>query len=90
MDNAEWSIDKKGKLGLRKLGPVEHKKIINYILPYKSNDLTLKETIILISEVFSLKFHISWKCMNLAKKKNEDITTVDSIVNNQCEGFPHA
>ena len=42
----------------------------------KSSDLTLKETVTLLSEVLSPKtslFHKRWKCINL-KKEDEDFT----------------
>ena len=52
-----------------------------------------KETITLLSEVFSPKtslFHKRWKCMNLVKKEDEVFTTFVIIVNNLCEGFKPA
>ena len=68
---------------VRKLHTTEKKK--------KDRDQMFKETVTLLSEVFSQKtslFHKRWKCMNLKKKqKKKNFTTFTSIRNDQCEGF---
>ena len=55
-----WLTDeRKVLLLLRKLGPVEHAKYVNYILPKKPADIPFKETILLLEKYSVIKAHFS-------------------------------
>ena len=80
-----WSNHEKVRLVFRKLDAVNHTKFVNYILKKKEkkSDLTFKETVTLLSEMFrpkTLLSHKRWKYLNLIKKEDEDFTIFTSIV----------
>lgn len=89
-DCGNWSDARKVRLLLRKLGTCEYTNFVDYILPRKTNELTFKEAIKLLTELFSPNtslFHKRWKCLNLTKKESEDYITFASIVNKYCDDF---
>ena len=72
-DCGNWSDLKKICLLLSKLGTTEHAKFVNYILPWKTCELTFTEAVELRMELFSSKtslFHKRWKCVNLTRKED--------------------
>ena len=88
-DCRNWSDSKKIHL-LSILGTTEHTKFVNYILPWKTCELTFTQAVELLMELFSLKtslFHKRWKCLNLTRKEGEDFTTFASVVNKHCDNF---
>ena len=99
MDCVNWSDHEKVTLVLRKLGYVEYTKFVNYILRKKQKKKKKKKKLVTqhlkkwllrflkYSQPKTSLFHKRWKCINLVKKEDEEFTTFDSIVNNQCDGF---
>lgn len=89
-DCQSWSEGKKVRLLLSKLGTAEHNKLVNYILPKKTSELTFTEAVNILSELFSKKtclFHKRWKCLNLMKDDEQDYITYAVNVNKHCEEF---
>ena len=83
---------KRVRLLLRKLGTVEHKKFVDYILPKNKQtcELGFLETVKLLSELFSSKtslFHKRWKCLNLTKRDSDDYLGFASDVNKNWDDF---
>ena len=75
IDCSNWSDQKKVRLLLSKLEVAVYDKFEDYILPQKTSDLTFKETVKLLTELFSPKtllFHKRRKCLNQTKKDDED------------------
>ena len=82
----EWKI----RLLLRKLGPKEHEKYCNFILPKKPTDHSFEGTIKFLGEMFgdqSSLFNIRYQCLNLLKNDQEDFVTYAGTVNKECERF---
>ena len=53
---------------------MEHDKLVDYILPQETSDLTFTETVKLLTELFSPKaslFLKQWKCLNLKNKDGQ-------------------
>ena len=85
-----WSQQKKVRLLLSKLGPVEHNKYCDFILPRKSSELSFDETVRLLLELFSPRlslFHKRWKCLNLQKNDEDDFLTYATYINKNCDDF---
>ena len=83
-DCADWTDAKKVRLLLRKLGTVEYKKFVDYILQTKTCELGFLETVKLLWEFFSSKtslFHKRWKCLNLTKMDSDYYLGFASVVN---------
>ena len=93
VDCEDWTIAKKVRLLLRKLGTTEYSKFVDYILLKKTSELEFSEAVKLQPELFipnMTLFHKRWKCFNLSKWDDEDYLTFASIVNKHCDDFPQA
>ena len=63
IDCKNWPDQKKTRLLLCKLETTEHNKFVDFILPRKTSELSLDETVKLLIELFSPKtslFHKRW------------------------------
>ena len=61
-DEIVWDRQKKKKKEvqlLQKLGPLEHEKYVNYILPKKHADISFEETILQLQKFSVIKTHFS-------------------------------
>ncbi|XP_052895692.1 uncharacterized protein K02A2.6-like [Anopheles moucheti] len=80
----------KVRLLLRKLGPLEHERYVNYILPQKPRDFTLEATIAKLKSIFGKTESLltkRYKCMQLVKSKSEDFLVYACRVNRACVDF---
>ncbi|XP_037040283.1 uncharacterized protein K02A2.6-like [Bradysia coprophila] len=83
----------KVRLLLRKLDEDSHSKYVNFILPKKSNENSLEETVKILKRMFGEPeslFSIRYNCMKLVKKSSDDFIAFASIVNKECERFDFA
>ena len=81
-----WKV----RLLLRKIGPSEHEKYINYILPKQPRDYSLVETVETLKFLVNapmLLFNARFNCFNITKCDTEDFRTYSGLVNKQCERF---
>ena len=84
--NDDWKV----RLLLHRLGPLEHNKYANYILPSQPRDYDFEETIDILTKIFgekSSEFNLRYQCLNLAKREGDDFVTHTGIVNQMCERF---
>jgi hypothetical protein len=80
----------KVRLLLRKLNTSEHQRYLNYILPKVPKEFKFKETVDRLKDIFGVResiFSIRYKCLQIAKKKDEDYVTYASRINKNCEDF---
>ncbi|XP_049294182.1 uncharacterized protein K02A2.6-like [Anopheles funestus] len=80
----------KVRLLLRKLGPLEHERYVNYILPRNPRDFTLEATVERLKSLFGKSESLlskRHKCMQLVKTKAEDFLEYACRVNRACEDF---
>ncbi|XP_017484186.1 PREDICTED: uncharacterized protein K02A2.6-like [Rhagoletis zephyria] len=90
VDAAKLDDAAKVRLLLRKLNTVVHNKYINYILPKHPRDLTFKETVEKLKQLFGLQtslFNIRFNCLQLTKPHTTDFVTYAGTVNRHCENF---
>ena len=90
VDCENWSEPKKVRLLLSKLGPLEHSKFSDFILPKKTGELTFEETVRMLQELFSPRlslFQKWWKCFNMQKNDEDDFLTYATYVNKNCDDF---
>ncbi|CAH8670750.1 unnamed protein product [Schistosoma haematobium] len=81
---------KKVRLLLQKLGPNEHQKYKNHILPKHPREVNFDETVNILNKMFceqSSLFRIRYNCLQLTKGADEDYTTYAGRVNLQAERF---
>ncbi|BHF75116.1 hypothetical protein SprV_0501821100 [Sparganum proliferum] len=81
-----WKV----RLQLRKLGPVEHERYANFILPKNPREVTFKDTVQTLSQIFrdqSSLFNTRFQCLQLCKRDSEDFITYEGIVNRECGRF---
>nr|VZI45259.1 unnamed protein product [Spirometra erinaceieuropaei] len=77
-----WKV----RLLLRKLGPTEHEHCVNCILPKNPREVTVKDTVQTLSQIFgeqSSLFNIRFQCLQQCKRDSEDFITYASIVNRE-------
>ncbi|KAA3677466.1 uncharacterized protein DEA37_0014526 [Paragonimus westermani] len=80
----------KVRLLMQKLGAAEHAQYCNYILPQKSRDFTLKDTVSKLCSIFGERtsaFNIRYNCLKISRHATEDIVTYAGRVNRECERF---
>ena len=80
----------KCRLLLRKLGPAEHEKYANFILPLNPRDRSFDETVRTLTQIFgeqSSLFNTRYQCMKLTKRDTDDFLTYAGIVNRESERF---
>ncbi|CAH8601572.1 unnamed protein product [Schistosoma rodhaini] len=81
---------KKVRLLLQKLGPNEHQKYKNHILPKHPREISFDETVNILNKMFSEQmslFRIRYNCLQLTREADEDYTTYAGRVNLQAERF---
>nr|VZH96691.1 unnamed protein product [Spirometra erinaceieuropaei] len=75
-----WKI----RLLLRKLGPAEHERYANFILPKNPREVAFKDTVETLSQIFgdqSSLFNTRFQCLQLCKRDADDFITYAGIVN---------
>ncbi|XP_050072320.1 uncharacterized protein K02A2.6-like [Anopheles maculipalpis] len=80
----------KVRLLLRKLGPLEHERYVNYILPRNPREYTLETTVVKLKSIFGKTESLltkRYKCMQLNKNKSEDFLIYACRVNRACVDF---
>nr|VZI51040.1 unnamed protein product [Spirometra erinaceieuropaei] len=81
-----WKV----RLLLRKLGPAEHERYANFILPKNPREVAFKDTIETLSQIFgeqSSLFNTRFQCLQLCKRDSDDFITYAGIVNRECGRF---
>nr|VZH95980.1 unnamed protein product [Spirometra erinaceieuropaei] len=81
-----WKV----RLLLRKLGPAEHERYANFILPKNPREVAFKDTVQTLSQVFgeqSSLFNTRFQCLQLCKRDSDDFITYAGIVNRECGRF---
>ena len=86
------NLDEQAKVRLlmQKLGPAEHTKYCNFILPKNPRELNLSETVDILCSIFAERtslFNIRYNCLKIMHKIGEDIVTYAGRVNSECERF---
>ncbi|BHF61136.1 hypothetical protein SprV_0100410700 [Sparganum proliferum] len=80
----------KFRLLLRKLGRAEHERYANFILPKNPREVTFKDTVQTLSQIFgdqSSLFNTRFQCLQLCKRDSDDFITYAGIVNRECGRF---
>ncbi|CAH8590406.1 unnamed protein product [Schistosoma haematobium] len=80
----------KVRLLLRRLGTQEYNKYVNFILPQNPRDVSFKDTVQILSDIFderSSLFNTRYKCFQITKSPEDDYLTYAGKVNRQCERF---
>ncbi|KAA3677759.1 uncharacterized protein DEA37_0005046 [Paragonimus westermani] len=78
------------RLLMQKLGAAEHAQHCNYILPQKSRDFILKDTVSKLCSIFGERtsaFNIRYNCLKISRHATKDIVTYAGRVNRECERF---
>ena len=78
------------RLLLRKLGPSEHERYCNYILPKNPRDADFTTTVETLKKIFGRRcslFNTRYQCFQIKKRPSEDFVTYASTVNRECEQF---
>ncbi|BHF83066.1 embryonic brain development [Sparganum proliferum] len=81
-----WKV----RLLLRKLGPAEHERYANFILPKNPQEVTFKDTVQTLSQIFgdqSTLLNTRFQCLQLCKRDSDDFITYAGIVNRECGRF---
>lgn len=81
---------KRVRLLLQKLGPNEHQKYKNHILPKHPREISFDETVNILNKMFCEQmslFRIRYNCLQLTREADEDYTTYAGRVNLQAERF---
>ncbi|BHF70642.1 hypothetical protein SprV_0301369500 [Sparganum proliferum] len=81
-----WKV----RLLLRKLGLAEYERYANFILPKNSREVTFKDTVQTLSQIFgdqSSLFNTRFQCLQLCKRDSDDFITYAGIVNRECGRF---
>lgn len=90
LELAETDDAQKVRLLLRKLGPAEHERYSNYILPKNPRDFSFEDTVTCLSTIFgeqSSLFNIRYHCLKLAKNESDDFVTYAGVINREAERF---
>ncbi|BHF64856.1 hypothetical protein SprV_0200786400 [Sparganum proliferum] len=78
-----WKV----RLLLRKLGPAEHERHANFLLPKNPREVTFKDTVQTLSQIFGEQlslFNARFRCMELCKRDSDDFITYAGIANREC------
>ncbi|BHF86025.1 hypothetical protein SprV_ctg2002920300, partial [Sparganum proliferum] len=81
-----WKV----RLLLRKLGLAEHERYANFILPKNPPEVTFKDTVQTLSQIFgdqSSLFNTQFQCLQLCKRDSDDFITYAGIVSRECGRF---
>ncbi|BHF72611.1 hypothetical protein SprV_0401567900 [Sparganum proliferum] len=90
VDLAAQDDARRVRLLLRKLGPAEHERYANFILPKNPREVTFKDTVQTLSQIFgeqSSLFNTRFQCLQLCKRDSDDFITYAGIVNRECGRF---
>ncbi|BHF74150.1 hypothetical protein SprV_0401723400 [Sparganum proliferum] len=71
-------------------GPAEHERYANFILPKNPREVTFKDTVQTLSQIFgdqSSLFNTRFQCLQLRKRDSDDFITYADIVNRECGRF---
>ncbi|BHF75483.1 hypothetical protein SprV_0501857900 [Sparganum proliferum] len=77
-----WKV----RLPLRKLGPAEHERYANFILPKNPREVTSKDTVQTLLQIFGEQSS-RFQCLQLCKRDSDDFITYAGIVNRECGRF---
>nr|VZI47096.1 unnamed protein product [Spirometra erinaceieuropaei] len=75
-----WKV----RLLLRKLGPAEHERYANFLLPKNPREVAFTDTVKTLSQIFgeqSSLFNSRFQCLQLCKRDSDDFITYAGIVN---------
>ena len=81
-----WKV----RLLLRKLGPAEHERYANYILPKEPRDVLFQETVETLTHIFSETstiFNIRYQCLQITKHESDDYVKYMGLVNREASRF---
>jgi hypothetical protein len=87
---ADRDDETKVRLILRKLGPAEHVRYTNYILPEEPRSRSFVSTIGTLKKIFgdtSSLFNSRFHCLQLVKRESDDFVTYAGLVNRECGRF---
>nr|VZI41784.1 unnamed protein product [Spirometra erinaceieuropaei] len=80
--NDAWKV----RLLLRKLGLAEHERYANFILPKDPREVTFKDTVQTLSQIFgeqSSLFNTPFQCLQPCKRNSDDFIPCAGVVNHQ-------
>lgn len=69
---------------MRKLGPQEHSRYVNFILPKTPKDYKFEESVQKLGNIFGRKesiFRMRYRCLQLKKSNRDDYVAFASEVN---------
>ncbi|BHF79105.1 hypothetical protein SprV_0602222200 [Sparganum proliferum] len=81
-----WNV----RLLLCKLGPAEHERYANFILPKNPREVSFKDTVQTLSQIVgeqSSLFNTEFQFLQLCKQDSNDFITYAGIVNRECGRF---
>nr|VZH95151.1 unnamed protein product [Spirometra erinaceieuropaei] len=81
-----WKV----RLLLRKLGPAEHERYANFIIPKNPREVAFKDTVKTLSQIFgdqSSLFNTRFQCRQLCKRDFDDFITYAGLVNREYGRF---
>ena len=90
IDLSEQDDAWKVRLLLRKLGPAEHERYANFILPKNARDVSFVDTVRILTQIFgeqSSLLNTRYQCLQLCKRDSDDFITYAGIVNRECSRF---
>ena len=90
VDLSEQDDAWKVRLLLQKLGPVEHERYTNFILPKNPKDVSFVDTVNTLTQIFgeqSSRLNTRYQCLQLCKRDSDDFITYASIVNREYSRF---
>ncbi|XP_049283851.1 uncharacterized protein K02A2.6-like [Anopheles funestus] len=89
-DAAQLDEAARVRLLLRKLGPMEHERLINFILPSLPHDFSFDAILDKLKQLFGKSESLlsrRFKCFNVTRPKSEDMLAYASRVNRACIDF---
>jgi hypothetical protein len=90
VDLASRDDETKVRLLLRKLGPAEHVRYTNFILPAEPRTLSFPDTVEKLKKIFGdtcSLFNSRFQCLQLVKRDADDFVTYAGLVNRECGRF---
>nr|XP_040226826.2 uncharacterized protein K02A2.6-like [Anopheles coluzzii] len=92
-DASRLGDEAKVRLLVRKLGTPEHARYISYILPRSPRDLSFEETVDKLTALFGCRESLlskRYRCLQICKKRTEDLIAFSCRVNRACVEFQFA
>nr|VZI32339.1 unnamed protein product [Spirometra erinaceieuropaei] len=83
-----WKV----RLLLRKLGPAEHERYANFILPKNPREVAFKDTVETLSQIFgeqSSLFNTRFQCLQLCKRDSDDSSRTRALLISAAEQLYH-